>query len=118
MRVSVEFGFSASHRVSAEGAPCRGLHGHDYRVRLTLDRPLDPTTGLAADHAQIRSLFLTKVFARIDHRNLNDFLENPTAERVAIWLFDLLREDLPALSEIRVAETADREVTYAREPLS
>ncbi len=117
MRVSAEFGFSASHEVSMPGGPCQGLHGHDYRVRITLDRPFDPSRGLAADYGELRDVFQSGVFAILDHRHLNEAtgLAEPTAERLGLWLWERLRERLPALAEIGVSETPERWVHYAGE---
>ena len=53
-----------------------------------------------------------RILKRLDHKNINDTLENPTAENIAIWVWDELKPGFPALSEIRLFETPDSSVTY------
>jgi 6-pyruvoyltetrahydropterin/6-carboxytetrahydropterin synthase len=53
-----------------------------------------------------------KVLARADHQTLNDFLENPTAENIARWIWEALVADLPGLVEVRLFEIPDSCVTY------
>jgi len=48
----------------------------------------------------------------VDHRNLNDVLDNPTAENIARWIWETLAPRLPGLSEVRLFEIPDCCVTY------
>jgi 6-pyruvoyltetrahydropterin/6-carboxytetrahydropterin synthase len=52
------------------------------------------------------------VLARVDHRNLNDVLDNPTAEHIARWIWETLAPHLPGLVEVRLYEIPDCCVTY------
>jgi 6-pyruvoyltetrahydropterin/6-carboxytetrahydropterin synthase len=52
------------------------------------------------------------VLARVDHRNLNDILDNPTAENIARWVWETLQPHLPGLAEVRLYEIPDSCVTY------
>jgi 6-pyruvoyltetrahydropterin/6-carboxytetrahydropterin synthase len=84
------------------------MHGHSYRVELRLQGTVDPCTGFVADFFDVEAAFGPLLDA-LDHRCLNDVagLENPTAENIAIWIWDRIKPALPALSEVRVYETAD-----------
>jgi 6-pyruvoyltetrahydropterin/6-carboxytetrahydropterin synthase len=84
------------------------MHGHSYRVELRLQGAVDPRTGFVADFFDVEAAFGPLLDA-LDHRCLNDVagLENPTAENIAIWIWDRIKPVLPALSEVRVYETAD-----------
>lgn len=112
-----EFGFEAAHRLPhvSEGHPCGRLHGHSYRVRLTLRGELDPVLGWVRDYGEVMAV-VEPVRAELDHHYLNeiDGLDNPTAEIIAAWLFDRLAPDLPELVELTLRETPDTGVTIRR----
>lgn len=86
--------------------PCSRLHGHSFRIEVRLSGPLDPALDWVLDFADIEAAW-APIRATLDHRTLNDIpgLENPTSERLALWLWGRLKPALPALSEIRVQET-------------
>lgn len=110
-RIAKRFSFSASHALTAvpEGHKCRRLHGHNYEVEVVCEGDLDHR-GMVVDYhdlAPVRRF----IDATVDHRHLNDVLDGePTAERLAWWLYEALRDELPAeiagrLVAVRVHET-------------
>lgn len=110
MKISQAFHFEAAHHLPRvpEAHRCRRLHGHSYRVELRLEGPVDPATGFVVDFFQIEAAF-GKLLRVLDHNCLNDIdgLGNPTAENIAIWIWDRLIATLPLLAAVRVYETAD-----------
>ncbi len=110
MQISPAFRFEAAHRLPnvPETHRCSRLHGHSYRVEVQLEGPVDPRTGFVVDFFDIEKCFAEIVDA-LDHRCLNDVpgLENPTAETIAIWIWERLKPALPQVSAVRVYETAD-----------
>jgi 6-pyruvoyltetrahydropterin/6-carboxytetrahydropterin synthase len=110
MRISQAFKFEAAHRLPnvPETHRCHRLHGHSYRVEIQLDGKVDPQTGFVVDFFDLEASF-AKILGALDHRCLNDVpgLENPTAERIAVWIWDRIRPDLPDLCSVRVYETLD-----------
>ena len=110
MRISQAFKFEAAHRLPnvPETHRCSRLHGHSYRVEVQLDGPVDPHTGFVADFFDIEKCF-ADILGALDHHCLNEVkgLENPTAENIAIWIWDRLKPGLPQLWSVRVYETAD-----------
>jgi len=100
-----------------ESHPCSRLHGHSFRVELTASGPLDPVLGWVLDFAELEAAW-QPVHAELDHRYLNDIegLDNPTSERLAMWLWQRLRPALPALTQIRVMETHDAGCVYRGQP--
>jgi 6-pyruvoyltetrahydropterin/6-carboxytetrahydropterin synthase len=79
---------------------------------VTLDLPVDPESGMTLDFFVLEAQVKAKVLDRLDHRNINDTLENPTAENIAVWIWDQLKPGFPQLMEIRLFETPDSSVTY------
>lgn len=81
--------FEASHTLAQF---CSTLHGHSYKVRVRVSGPLDEH-GVVIDFKAVRAI-VKSVVAPLDHRNLNDIIENPTAERVALWIWHRVDSDL------------------------
>ena len=54
------------------------------------------------------------VHEALDHRHLNEVegLENPTSENIAVWIWTRIAPALPALSEVRIAETCNNACVY------
>lgn len=112
MRLDVEFHFAAAHRLPRYEGPCFRVHGHNYRFYVGIEGEVDPRSGMVADFGDVKALVKEHVLARVDHRNLNDLLENPTAENIARWIWESLEGRLPGLVEIRLFEIPDSCVRY------
>jgi 6-pyruvoyltetrahydropterin/6-carboxytetrahydropterin synthase len=112
MRLDVEFYFAAAHRLPRYEGPCFRLHGHNYKFFVTVEGEVDPSTGMIADFGVIKTVVGEEVLARVDHRNLNDILENPTAENIARWIWEALKPRMADLVEVRLFEIPDSCVTY------
>ncbi|ABD89354.1 6-carboxytetrahydropterin synthase QueD [Rhodopseudomonas palustris] len=110
MKITQAFSFEAAHRLPHVPAQhrCHRMHGHSYRVELQLRGPVDPTSGFVVDFFEIEAAF-GPVLASLDHYCLNevDGLENPTAENIALWIWQRVKPALPQLSQVKVFETAD-----------
>jgi 6-pyruvoyltetrahydropterin/6-carboxytetrahydropterin synthase len=112
MRLDVEFYFAAAHRLPRYEGPCFRMHGHNYRFFVALEGEVDPRTGMIADFGEVKRIVQEQVLARLDHRTLNDVLENPTAENIARWIWEVLEPHVPGLAEVRLYEIPDSCVTY------
>ena len=112
MDLSVDFHFCAAHRLPYYDGPCFRMHGHNYRFFVALEGEVDPATGMIADFGVIKQTVQEHVLARVDHRTLNDLLDNPTAENIARWIWETLEGRLPGLCEVRLHEIPDSCVTY------
>jgi len=65
------------------------------------------------DFADIKAAF-QPLFDQLDHHCLNEVegLENPTSERLAMWIWDRLKPTLPQLGEVVVHETCTSGCRY------
>lgn len=110
-----EYRFEAAHRLPKvpPGHRCARLHGHSYRIEVTVHGPVDAETGWLIDFYDMDQA-VTPIILALDHRLLNDIpdLENPTSERLCQYLWQRLRDALPGLSAITVYETIDSRCTY------
>jgi 6-pyruvoyltetrahydropterin/6-carboxytetrahydropterin synthase len=94
-------------------------HGHNYDLVVKVVGEPDPATGYVIDLKILSDLVKEEVMDRFDHKNLNlDTVEfaalNPTAENIAIVIYNLLRPKLDAKLElqIRLYETERNFVEY------
>jgi 6-pyruvoyltetrahydropterin/6-carboxytetrahydropterin synthase len=108
MRTSVtrSFHFEAAHQLPWHSGACRNLHGHGYRLEVTVEGPL-ADQGIVLDFADLKAVVEAEVIVRFDHAYLNDLLENPTAELIAHDAWKRLEAAGLALRRIRLWETAD-----------
>lgn len=88
------FTFEAAHALDRlpETHRCARLHGHTYRLEVTVTGTVDPVSGWILDFADLDKFVHAKVLERLDHRFLNDVIEQPTAERVCAWIASELRQ--------------------------
>jgi 6-pyruvoyltetrahydropterin/6-carboxytetrahydropterin synthase len=94
-------------------------HGHNYELTVKVTGEIDPVTGFVVDLKVLSNLVQREVLARFDHRNLNlDVPEfkglNPTAEHIAITIYDLLRPHLDTGLDLEITlyETPRNFVRY------
>ncbi|MGA7544756.1 MAG: 6-carboxytetrahydropterin synthase [Methyloceanibacter sp.] len=112
MRIYKEFFFEAAHRLPSAppGHPNARVHGHSFRVRVTIDGEPHLDTGVLVPFDDLEAA-VSDARDALDHRFLNDVegLAQPTLERIAVWLWDRLHNRLPGLAEIAVSRDSCNE---------
>jgi 6-pyruvoyltetrahydropterin/6-carboxytetrahydropterin synthase len=115
MELSRTFQIEAAHRLphAPDGHRCRRLHGHSFKITVTVAGEIAQPEGWVFDFAEIDAAF-EPYRERLDHHYLNEVegLENPTSENLAIWLWRALIDALPGLAAVEVGETCRGHVTY------
>ncbi len=110
-----EFSIAAGRQLTGVPAehPCARVHGHTFRVRLTVSGPVHPVTGFVIDFADVQRAF-APVHDALDHRFLNEVpgLGNPTSEHLAVWIWRQLSPSLAGLSAVEITETGSSGVVY------
>ncbi len=116
MQIFKKFTIEAAHRLPnvPEGHKCARLHGHSFGIELRMEGEVDSETGWFMDFAEVKTAF-RPLYEQLDHHYLNDIegLDNPTSENLAIWIWDQLKPDLPALAEVVVQETCTAGCRYS-----
>jgi 6-pyruvoyltetrahydropterin/6-carboxytetrahydropterin synthase len=107
--VRIESEFSAAHFLAHYHGKCERLHGHNYRVRVWASGDALDTGGMLVDFGVLKAALAT-VIGALDHGNLNDIADfhgDPSAERIAAYVYEKLKQALPdaPLSRIDVFET-------------
>lgn len=94
-------------------------HGHNYDLIVKVVGEINPSTGYVLDLKDLSALIKEQVLDKFDHKNLNlDTAEfasvNPTAENIAIVIYDLLRDKLDAGLDLKITlyETERNFVEY------
>ena len=94
-------------------------HGHNYELVVKVVGEPDPETGYVIDLKMLSDLIRAEILTRFDHKNLNldtqEFAKlNPTAENIAIVIYQLLKPKIAANLElqIRLYETERNFVEY------
>ena len=95
------------------------FHGHNYELVVKLTGTPDPDTGYVYDMKILSNLIKEHVLGRFDHKNLNLDTEyfkekNPTAENIAIVIWEILREQIELQYDLKVTlfETERNYVEY------
>ena len=104
--IGKSYHFSAAHHLTgvSHDHPCRRVHGHNYRVEISIKGVVDPSTGMILDFFDMDRIIKPLIKKHLDHRDLNDVLENPTAENLAHWFLENLSSELH-IASITVWET-------------
>ena len=118
VELSKDFRFEAAHSLPnvPPGHKCGRLHGHSFRVEITVKGPVDPHIGWLIDFAELKAKF-KPLDDLLDHRYLNEIpgLENSTSENLARWIWRKLKPELPILYQVTVHETCTSKCVYRGE---
>jgi 6-pyruvoyltetrahydropterin/6-carboxytetrahydropterin synthase len=120
-QVSVEGHFDAAHYLRDYGGKCENIHGHRFKVVVTLKTAKLNEIGLAYDFVELKR-HLGEVLARFDHTSLNDVPPfdkiNPSSENIAAIIYEQLKGRFSggiSLSIVEVWESPQNCVTYRPE---
>ena len=97
--IRVEADFAAAHFLRDYHGKCENLHGHNYKVYAHVKSNVLDEGGMALDFSVLKKS-LREVCSQLDHTNLNDmeiFDQNPSAERIAMFIFNSILEKMPEL---------------------
>jgi 6-pyruvoyltetrahydropterin/6-carboxytetrahydropterin synthase len=89
--VYVDESFAAAHNLRGYKGKCEDLHGHNYKVRVTLAGPELDAVGLLYDFVHLKQV-IHAVIRSLDHKYLNEMkpfdVLNPSAENIARYIFN------------------------------
>src|SRR6476661_5524480 len=72
---------------------CYRTHGHDYQIMVTVEAPIDPSTGIVFSRDVIDSRVNEKIIRKLEGQMLNDLYPNTSGEALSYILFDLLKNE-------------------------
>lgn len=103
LKLNAKFDFAASHFLPKYHGKCENLHGHNYKLIVTIKGNVKDN-GLVIDYKEIKKIVNENVIDHIDHKHLNDIIENPSSENITVWIWEKLKEKLP-LTKLTLYET-------------
>ena len=103
--VTKEFTFDAAHNLENYHGKCESLHGHTWKVQVTVTGSIDED-GMVFDFSEMKKIIYQHVRNSIDHKYLNDLIKQPTAENIGLWIYDQISPYLPGITEIKVFESS------------
>ncbi len=117
--IAVEYSFSAGHALRGYKGKCENVHGHNYKVRVTVVGGELNSIGLLMDFVELRAA-LKMLAERLDHRFLNDLPPfdrlNPSAENLAKYFCEGLEPRVRAqglrMESVTVWETDTASATF------
>jgi 6-pyruvoyltetrahydropterin/6-carboxytetrahydropterin synthase len=118
MCVSKDFTFDAAHNLVEYHGKCERLHGHTYRLRVTI-KGSPKEDGMVLDFGILKDKVKKQVVDRLDHSYLNDLMPQSSTENMIRWIWDELEPELDgdnySLYEIILWETETSFVTLRAE---
>jgi 6-pyruvoyltetrahydropterin/6-carboxytetrahydropterin synthase len=119
--VSVDQTFAAGHALRNYKGRCENVHGHNFRVQVTIEGERLDDTGMLVDFLDVKKS-MQEVIERLDHQFLNDIppfdVKNPSAENIAEHFYETMSRDLDKnpvairIREVKVWETEIQSATY------
>jgi 6-pyruvoyltetrahydropterin/6-carboxytetrahydropterin synthase len=118
-QVSVEGHFDAAHYLRDYGGKCEKVHGHRFKVVVSLKTNKLNEIGLAYDFVELKR-HLNEVITKFDHTSLNDVPPfdkiNPSSENIAVTIYEQLKGCFSggvSLSSVEVCESPQSCATYS-----
>ena len=120
--IEIERCFSAAHQLRGYNGNCSNLHGHNYRVTVTVRSNELDRIGIALDFRKLKQE-LDSLLEEYDHRNLSELPEfqelNPTSEVLARTIYRRMGEKMNGgpirVWKVRVGESDSSAVTYSED---
>ena len=117
--ITVEETFAAGHALRNYHGRCENVHGHNYRVQVTLAGTELDQAGLLVDFSEVKRV-LHAVVDRMDHQFLNDVAPfdvlNPSAENMARYIYEEIGRQMPPggarVDAVKLWETDTASATY------
>jgi len=95
--------FSASHKMPGH-SKCENLHGHNYTVEVFLTQSVMEESTLQVDLTELKAS-VREIIEIFDHTHLNDILDFPSCEQIALSIISRLHKTDIYPSSVRIWET-------------
>ena len=117
--VTIIKSFSAAHVLAKIGGKCEELHGHNFKVEVTVGAPDLNPVGLVIDFRVVKK-WLNEILDDMDHKHLNTLpyfaTINPSAENIAKYISEKMESEAKKASvkviKVKVWESESAAVTY------
>jgi len=116
--LQVDDTFDSAHALRGYKGSCENIHGHTWKIQISLKGDNLNSIGILHDFRDIREK-LGSVVKYLDHKFLNDLEEfqeiNPSSENIAKVFYHKLKKEIPAISKLTVWETPQTCASFSEE---
>ena len=116
--LSIETQFAAAHQLRGYKGKCENMHGHNWRVQVSISSEKLNDIGIVMDFHDLKKE-TNEAILSLDHSYLNEvfpFTEiNPSSENIAKWIFESLKKRLEnsvKVNSVTVWESENSSATY------
>jgi len=121
LNITKIFTFDSAHHLMDYEGKCKNIHGHTYKLEVTLKGPVEKS-GMVIDFHDMDRIVEDEVISYVDHKYLNDIFDfNPTCENIALWIWDKLddffKDMACSLEKVLLWETPTSFVTLEKKDM-
>ena len=87
MKIQTEIKIDSAHKLPNYKGKCSNLHGHTWKIVVAIETDTLDENDFVVDFTKVKA-----IVSELDHQNLNDYVENPTAENLAYYFANKIRE--------------------------
>jgi len=116
--LSIETQFAAAHQLRGYKGKCENLHGHNWRVQVSISSEKLNSIGIVLDFHDFKKI-TNEIISVLDHSNLNEvfpFTEiNPSSENIAKWIYESAQkrfDDSVKVNSVTIWESENASATY------
>lgn len=118
-QLDVEDWFSSAHQLRGYKGKCENLHGHNWKVKLSISGEELDEIGMLMDFTVVKKI-LKEIMTNLDHKFLNEVKPfdkiNPTSELIAKYIAEEVGVLLPQgvkVAKVVVWESEKCSATYS-----
>jgi len=120
-QINIETHFSSAHRLRHYNGECERLHGHNWKVQISVASEVLNDLGMVMDFKDLKSN-VKPLIEKLDHQYINDIYPfneiNPTTENISKYLFDefskLINTDLIKVTKVEIWESPTSSASYTQ----
>lgn len=117
--LTIETGFASAHQLRGYKGKCEKLHGHNWKVQVSVTAERLNEIDLALDFHDLKRI-ANEVVSPLDHAFLNDIFpfteKNPSSENIAKWIYESMKkkinDDNIRISAVTVWESDTASASY------
>lgn len=93
MKLGIVTHFDAAHSLPGYEGKCKNIHGHTYKVEVTVEGEIDEKTKFVIDYNDLKAI-IEDLLNKLDHRYLNEILDYPSCEMIVTHIKEELSKEL------------------------